>query len=155
MDLPVPPPKFCAVDGCDRELYALGNCQGHYRRVKVGSTDLGPLRKGRRLKVNNSGYHQIYEPGHPNANGSGYVMLHRYIVAEHLGRPLLPSENVHHINGDRTDNRIENLELWNTSQPSGQRIEDKVQWATEILAQYAPDMLRTEHINHSEREKTP
>ena len=47
--------------------------------------------------------------------------------------PLIPHENV---NGDRLDNRIENLELWTTSQPSGQRVEDKIAWAKEFLAEY-------------------
>ena len=63
-------------------------------------------------------------------------------MADHLGRALLQSENVHHVNGDRTDNRLDNLELWSKAQPQGQRVEDKVKYAIEILTQYAPEVLR-------------
>ncbi len=63
-------------------------------------------------------------------------------MEEQLGRFLRPGENVHHRNGRRDDNRPENLELWIVSQPAGQRVEDVVAWAREVLALYGPTTPR-------------
>ena len=86
----------------------------------------------------------IRAPNHPNAGKSGYVAEHTKVMAEHLGRPLLKNEAVHHKNGKKDDNRIENLELCTkNSHFSGQRITDLVENALRVLELYAPEKIKT------------
>lgn len=105
--------------------------------------------KGGKIKDGN-GYIQVWNPSHPNCKSAGYMHEHRLVMSEFLGRPLLKHENVHHKNGDRSDNRIENLELWTTTQPSGQRVEDKIKWAIEFLKQYNFEITSPELIKNHE-----
>lgn len=70
------------------------------------------------------------------AGTKNYVAEHRLVMAEAIGRPLLRTEQVHHKNGDRADNRRENLELWSTQHPTGQRASDLVAFAREVIALY-------------------
>lgn len=124
-------PTVCSLPGCGRPRYAKGLCQSHYVRWTDGTSLEKPIRPMRKMGTG-SVRHSYLMVGH---NGS-YEYVHRLVMQEHIGRSLLPGENVHHMNGDRLDNRIENLELWSTAQPMGQRVEDKVAYAIEILGQY-------------------
>lgn len=117
-------------------------------RKKLGlSTDLSISYKRKRnleswITITKPGYVVIGRPTHPNARKNGLIFQHVWIMSEHLGRPLNKGETVHHINGIRHDNRIENLELWHRGQPAGQRVEDKIRWCKEFLDQYGYDVLK-------------
>jgi len=78
-----------------------------------------PEWKGGRT-LDKHGYVLLYRPGHPMARrmgnrGGRYVLEHRLVMAEHLGRLLEPFEVIHHKNGDPQDNRLENLELYTSN----------------------------------------
>ncbi len=86
---------------------------------------------------NPDGYRLIMTPENSfSSHLNGYLLEHRYVMEQHLGRALFPDETVHHRNGVRDDNRLENLELWSSRHPKGQKVEDLVAWAHEVLSRY-------------------
>jgi hypothetical protein len=86
------------------------------------------------------------------SGGADQIAEHRLVMARHLGRPLRTDEVVHHSNGDRTDHRPENLELWTTAHPKGQHV-DKVEFAVEMLRRYAPDRLADPDLPASDAQR--
>jgi hypothetical protein len=129
-----PDARLCTFPGCERKHFALDYCRPHYMRYKRWGDPAGV---GKPVGT---------KPEYTNANGyrvitvkGKQVLEHRWVMEQKLGRPLTRQETVHHINGQRTDNRIENLELWSSNQPPGQRVTDKIAWAKELLAFYESD----------------
>ena len=144
----------CQWNGCERRQEKRNLCDVHYERQRQGRDMDAPLGEpvsyntGATRAIAKGGYVEVKVSGHfgkHRPRGAGWHWEHHYVMEQHLGRTLREGENVHHKNGDRTDNRIDNLELWTSSQPAGQRVIDLLNWADGIIAQYEPelDKLRT------------
>ena len=105
-----------------------------------------PNWKGGR-RISEYGYVLRKMPWHPNAQKGGYVFEHILVMSEFLDRPLHKNENVHHRNGFKDQNGINNLELWTVHQPPGQRAEDVLAWCEAYIAQYADDVKKLAQVH--------
>ena len=131
---------MCREESCNRpakigdkstRIVRYSVCHEHY--VEICKKSMAK-RRGPDRYIDKDGYVQVRQDGVTIAE-------HRAVMQVKLGRKLNKYENVHHKNGDRADNTLDNLELWSKFQPAGQRVEDKVAFAKEILRLYEPDSL--------------
>lgn len=134
---------MCSVEDCDRPIKSRGYCAAHYKRVlKHGHprSDV-PIHESDGTGHMSHGYLQVNIPPELRhlSGGATKIAEHRFVMALHLGRALTSDEHVHHINGVKTDNRLQNLELWSTSHPAGRRIEDLLEFCQAMLDRYGDE----------------
>lgn len=125
----------CHIKNPDKPFCNYKCANGYNSPISSLKGNKHPSWKGGRRKSGN-GYIKILKPEHPNSDSDGCVLEHRFVMEQKLNRLLFKHETVHHKNGKRDDNRIENLELWSTQHGKGQRVQDLIRFAKEILETY-------------------
>jgi len=113
-------------------------------KLCISEQELPRRRKRGEGYITRDGYMTYHFKNHPCADKNGRVQASHKVYYEHTGKLLMKGETIHHKNGDRLDNRIENLELCTINHPHGQRVDDKIKWCIEFLDQYGYDVKKRE-----------
>lgn len=94
----------------NKRRFCSRKCDGKYKSLNYTGVSAARYKKG--YCFDTRGYKTILMPDHPFCPRTKYVREHRLVMEKHIGRFLKKEEIVHHINGIKTDNRIENLKLY-------------------------------------------
>lgn len=135
--------KQCVV--CGKELL-LSPSKAHFQTCSMEcqaarrtKRPLDRMHNGKPARKDRQGYVMVYEPEHPNKSFKGWQYEHRLVVEKALGRYLASDEAVHHINGTKDDNRLENLQVMDAfdhARLSSQDFRDSINRQLDELAEY-------------------
>jgi len=148
----------CKGPRCSAQAQVKGFCKRHYQQLRQGILDdsgkqIRVLKKWQRPRSRKrwhdpAGYVLVYAPegsvAYPGARLDGTILEHRLVMSTLLGRPLEDWEIVHHKNGDRADNRPENLELMDGRARRGQGHPP----GSGVTAEYLEEVLQ--HLKHND-----
>jgi hypothetical protein len=146
----------CSVENCSKPVKSKADgskggpvwsgplCSAHLEKLRRNGDPTVTKKKGPPKGSGNpntkyyttDGYVRLYRPTDPTSWKTGFKLEHTIVMEEFLGRPLYEEESVHHKNGVRDDNRIENLELWTNPPRKNIRVEDAIRDCIEFLKRY-------------------
>lgn len=135
----------CSIEGCEKTWASSGLCAMQHSRMRVYGDPLAQIKRptygSGRVTSGKGGYVFVRRPGHVLADSVGYVQEHR-LVAYEAGLLLDPTDHVHHVNEDKADNRVENLEVLTPADHTRRHLEA----AGEVTNQYGTWPLRRRRV---------
>lgn len=138
----LPNAKKCSIDDCNNYAYCKGFCSSHYQRFKKYGDPIAPSIKTRDFKCSlgtirkerpSDNPYLVIKISETGDKSTDWVYHHRYIMEQHLGRKLKRNEYVHHKNGNKQDNRLENLAITDSTRHARHHFSEPRKFTDEML----------------------